>query len=434
MDAGRRLAECEELLSDYQDNRHRLEKRFAYYGGMIFAPLEDQSRYTEIEKQIKILVEEIRTLKVDKPVSADTGSTLQRVQIEPKPVPPAVRVFISSTMRDLQAERKCVEDALTALDLKAVRAESIGAQSASPYEASLAMAQECDIYLGIYGGRYGSIVPGDGRSITEIEYQTAQKLKRPILIYRKTGVALEAEQEEFLRFAGDMVEGHCWREFGPDDVPGNVAAWVQADVRAEVARHPEWRDRAPVRDRVLLASLGRSPGAVTGMYQALVRAGKRPGKVITFSPCDRDVREAAGICEEEFHGLGVPYEKRFSDAEDIESEGDAREYKSAFYAALQGALSSGAEVLVGITGGRTVMGALMTVVVQTTAPREVELYHLAVDHDIEKDGQLPDMWRHQYTPRWQELLNPPAAKARLVRVPMVRFPGVAGAGDPPAQA
>jgi hypothetical protein len=84
-------------------------------------------------------------------------------------------------------------------------------------------------------------------------------------------------------------------------------------------------------------------------------------------------------------------------------------------------LASGAEVLVGITGGHRVMGALMAIVVQTSAPERVSMYYLDVDEDIEQDGRLPGLWNYQGTARWQELLSPPPNKRRLVQVPYVRF-------------
>jgi hypothetical protein len=236
-------------------------------------------------------------------------------------------------------------------------------------------------------------------------------------------VAVEPEQEEFLRFVSDLREGHTWREFGPDDAPGNLTAWVQQDVRAEIEHHPEWKARPPAQGRVLLASLGHSPGAVTGLYYALARADRPVTRVVTFAPSDRDTRDAAGICEDEFRQLGVPYVNHFLDLEDIESDGDAREFKGAFVRLLQEALDSGAEVLAGITGGRTIMGALMAIVAQTVARERVTLYHLDVDSDIEEDGRLPRLWNFEYSERWRELLAPPPEKCRLVKVPYARMTG-----------
>ena len=362
--------------------------------------------------EIARLEGELRKLEAEQAIANASDTAALKT-----PLLPPVHVFISSTMRDLQPEREAVARALESIDLKAVRGETVGSQSASPYEVSLTMDRECDIYLGIYGGRYGNIVPGEGRSITEIEYHTARKLKKPILIYRKMGIVVEPPQEEFLKFVGDITGGHTWREFSPDDVPGNLIAWIQEDVQRELKKHPEWANRRPARERILLASLGLSPGAVTGLYRALERAKKPVTRVISFSPSNRDVRGAAGICEKEFRRLGVPYKPKWMDAEDIASDADAQVFKGFFLGLLEEHIASGAEVLVGITGGRSVMGALMAIAVQTTAPERVELYHLDVDPDIERDGRLPDLWNFENTPRWTELLFPSEGKCRLVRVP-----------------
>ncbi len=345
--------------------------------------------------------------------------------MSPESILPSLHVFISSTMKDLKPERDTIAQALENLDLSVLRAEAFGSQSASTYEASLQMAQACDIYLGIYGGRYGSIVPDDGRSITEIEYHTARSLNKPILIYRKTGVDVDAGQQKFLKFVGDMKAGHIWREFEAADVPERLREWVQSDVRAEFERqkasHPEWLQRTPARERIVLASLGQSPGAVTGLYHALVRAGKRPTEVITFSTTDRRSREASDICRSAFENLGVPYHNRAAGIEDISDDGDARELKGTFDGLLQAAGARKADILVGVTGGRTVMGVLMGIVVQTSAVERIQLYHVDIDDDLEADGRLPELWQYEHMPRWDEVLNPPPAKIRLVRVPFVQF-------------
>ncbi|HOT93418.1 MAG TPA: DUF4062 domain-containing protein [Anaerolineae bacterium] len=418
MNTEERIKQIRELLDIYERQRHRLNLQIASHGGETSAPIgmldqrdEISTNIQKLEMELQQAVNSLRRQPLTLPVSTVNKVTL-----------PPIRVFVSSTMKDLQPERDAVARALQSLDLEVVRAESIGSQSSSPYEVSLMMAQQCDIYLGIYGGRYGSIVPGDGRSITEIEYHAAREQGKPILLYRKTGVDVEPAQAEFLTFVGDMKQGHTWREFNAGDVPGQLMAWVQADVRAEVRRHPEWATRPPTRERVLLASLGRSPGAVTGLYHALARAGKAITRVVTFSPAHRDVRDAAGICADEFRKIGIPYHNHFIDAEDIKSEADAREFKSMFAGLLQEHLTREAEVLVGITGGRTVMGALMAIVVQTTAPENVALYHLDVDDAIEAEGRLPELWRFEGTERWQELLAPPADLCHLVQVPYVKFP------------
>jgi hypothetical protein len=408
----------ERLLRIHRRTLNKLDIQIAQSTEME-APVHKLTQRDDERDEIRQLEEKLRSLQSQAPTMVEVSSTSTQPGRAAELLPP-VRVFVSSTMSDLQPERDAAERAIETLDLAAVRAETNGAQSISPYEVSCVMAKECDIYLGIYGGQYGSIVEGDGRSITEIEYHTAREQKKPILIYRETGVEVEPEQAEFLRFVGDMTKGHKWCEFGPDDVPGNLIAWIQADVKREVENHSEWRDRAAARDRVLLASLGLSPGAITGLYHALARIKKRPSRVITFSPNNKDVRSAAGVCQQEFRQLGVPYDNQvIAGVQDIRTDGDAQQFKGMFDGLMREILRQGADALVGITGGRTVMGALMAVVVQTADvdPQRVILYHLDVDEDIERDGRLPDLWKLKGSKRWAEVLNPGEKKCRLVRVP-----------------
>jgi hypothetical protein len=409
------------LLRIHRRNQSILEEQIALFTEME-APLHKRNQRDLELVEIERLEAELRTLELQPPVAPPPDQSAR----PETPLPP-IRVFISSTMKDLGPEREAVESALAGLDLAAVRAETVGSQSASPLEVSRMMAQQCDIYLGIYGGCYGTVVPGDGRSITEIEYHTARKLGKPILIYRKKGILVEPEQEQFLQFVGDPVTGHTWREFGPDDVPDHLAAWAQQDVQAEIERqleqHPDWKQRRPARERLLLASLGLSPGAVTGLYYALKRAHKPVTRVMTFSLKNSDARESAAVCDDEFRRLGVPFENYLLNARDIESDADARDFKSMFDGLLQKALHGEAQVLVGITGGRTIMGALMAIVAQTTSPERVTLYHLDVDRDIEDEGRISTLRRlkHEDPGRYHELLKPSGLKCRLVQVPYVRF-------------
>lgn len=331
----------------------------------------------------------------------------------PAPLPP-VRLFISATP-DLEVERQAVKKALNQPDPAGVPIEAIGSQAVSPVEVRRLIEQECDLFLGLYGESYGEVIPGDSRSVSEAEYQAARLLNKPMLLYLQSGDQPDPAQAEFLASIKDSSTGSAWREL-------KATAQVLDDVRTEIERWPEWRQRPPIHERVLLASLGLSPGAVIGLYHALAASGKPAGRVVTFCPARREIQQAVGLCREEFAGLSVPYANHLIDAENIASDGDAREFKAVFTVLLKEALAAGAEVMVGITGGRTIMGALMAMIVQMEAPEQVSLYHLDVDDDIAQDGQLPGLWNFREKPqRWRELLSPPPHKRRLVRVPFVRF-------------
>jgi predicted ATPase len=94
-----------------------------------------------------------------------------------------VRVFISSTLGELAAERRAVRDAVRRLRLVPVMFE-LGARPYPPrpvYRAYLAQSQ---VFVGIYWQSYGWIGPGEQISGLEDEYRLSAGLPR--LIYVKT--------------------------------------------------------------------------------------------------------------------------------------------------------------------------------------------------------------------------------------------------------
>ena len=94
-----------------------------------------------------------------------------------------VRVFVSSTLQELAAERRAVRDAVTSLRLVPVMFE-LGARPHPPrpvYRAYLAQSQ---VFVGIYWQSYGRVAPGEQVSGLEDEYRLSAGLPR--LIYVKS--------------------------------------------------------------------------------------------------------------------------------------------------------------------------------------------------------------------------------------------------------
>ncbi len=94
-----------------------------------------------------------------------------------------LRVFISSTLRELAAERRAVRDAVTRLRLVPVMFE-LGARPHPPrrvYQSYLAQSQ---VFVGVYWQSYGWIAPGEAVSGLEDEYLLAAALPR--LVYVKS--------------------------------------------------------------------------------------------------------------------------------------------------------------------------------------------------------------------------------------------------------
>ncbi|MGH8064427.1 MAG: DUF4062 domain-containing protein [Candidatus Entotheonellia bacterium] len=101
-----------------------------------------------------------------------------------------VCVFVSSTWLDLQPERKAVEAALQRLrETKFMGMEHFGSRDESTHHASLDEIDRSQVYVGIFGGRYGS-------GITEAEYRRARERGLPCFIYFKDEANIPADGHE----------------------------------------------------------------------------------------------------------------------------------------------------------------------------------------------------------------------------------------------
>jgi hypothetical protein len=92
------------------------------------------------------------------------------------------QVFVSSTFTDLIEERAEVLQAVWELDCIPTGMEAFVASNESQWTVIKRAIDECDYYVLIIGGRYGSITD-DGVSYTEKEYRYAKKIGIPVLAF-----------------------------------------------------------------------------------------------------------------------------------------------------------------------------------------------------------------------------------------------------------
>jgi len=92
-------------------------------------------------------------------------------------------VMISSTARDLPDYRAQVMDACLRESMFPKMMEQLPALDVDAIEASLALVDEADVYIGLFAHRYGHIPDGHDKSITEMEYDRAVKRGIPRLIF-----------------------------------------------------------------------------------------------------------------------------------------------------------------------------------------------------------------------------------------------------------
>jgi len=94
-----------------------------------------------------------------------------------------MKVFISSTYRDLIEHRRAVTDALLRIKLQPIAMEFFSAGPEEPKQVCADEIQDCDLFIGIYAHRYGFIPEGDEKSITEQELDLARELDKPCFCY-----------------------------------------------------------------------------------------------------------------------------------------------------------------------------------------------------------------------------------------------------------
>lgn len=92
-------------------------------------------------------------------------------------------VMISSTALDLPTHRKEAIDACQRVDMFPLPMENLPADSSNAVAVSLGMVDQADVYIGIFGHRYGFIPEGATKSITEMEYDRAIQRSIPCYIF-----------------------------------------------------------------------------------------------------------------------------------------------------------------------------------------------------------------------------------------------------------
>jgi predicted ATPase len=92
-----------------------------------------------------------------------------------------LRVFVSSTLHELAEERAAARRAIESLRLTPVMFE-LGARSHAPRDLYRAYLAQSDVFIAIYGQRYGWVAPGETISGLEDEYTLSRGLPRLVYV------------------------------------------------------------------------------------------------------------------------------------------------------------------------------------------------------------------------------------------------------------
>ena len=106
-----------------------------------------------------------------------------------------LRVFVSSTLKELAPERRAARAAIERLALAPVMFE-LGARPHPPRSLYRAYLEQSDIFVGIYWEQYGWIAPGEELSGLEDEWNLAPDI--PKLIYLKRSEHRQERLDELL--------------------------------------------------------------------------------------------------------------------------------------------------------------------------------------------------------------------------------------------
>jgi uncharacterized protein DUF4062 len=142
------------------------------------------------------------------------------------------RVMISSTIKDLDEERRAADRALAGLNLDGWRSETILRPRYAPKVLCERWAKQCNLFILIIGERYGHIIKSTGKSVVEFEYDVAYRADREkILVYLKEHVKREPQLEEFVERLKDFERGHVIGSFDTHEglsekIQNDVAEWL----------------------------------------------------------------------------------------------------------------------------------------------------------------------------------------------------------------
>ena len=140
-----------------------------------------------------------------------------------------LRIFVSSTLKELAPERKAVRAAIEKLHLAPVMFE-LGARPHPPRALYRSYLDQSDVFVGIYGERYGWIGPGEEVSGLEDEYNLSGAL--PKLIYIASS---RASREPRLQDLLDRILRDDLASYAYFDDPAQLATLLESDLATMLA-------------------------------------------------------------------------------------------------------------------------------------------------------------------------------------------------------
>jgi hypothetical protein len=184
-----------------------------------------------------------------------------------------VSVFLSSTSLDLAEYRRAVKEGLDRIGERVLRMETFGARPDEPTRASLSEVGECDLFVGIYAYRYGFVPPNAHASVTELEYERAIELEKPVFGFvvdedfdwKPSFIEGEPGRARLAALKQRLSASHIIERFtSPTDLAFKVSTSVSNYLSKQLERHippPENTQLIGPENVALLHTSFRSPKA-----------------------------------------------------------------------------------------------------------------------------------------------------------------------------
>ncbi len=153
------------------------------------------------------------------------------------------QVFVSSTFTDLQLERHHAIQALLAMDCFPAGMELFPASDDDQWTLIKRVIDECDYYILILAGRYGSTSP-DGIGYTEKEYDYAVSVKKPVMGFLHVNPGSlpfdKSEQDPKLRekleaFRAKVKQRMCQFWASPEDLETKISTSLPKLIKSHPA-------------------------------------------------------------------------------------------------------------------------------------------------------------------------------------------------------
>ncbi|NOH93936.1 DUF4062 domain-containing protein [Vibrio sp. AIC-3] len=220
-----------------------------------------------------------------------------------------LQVFVSSTYEDLKEDRQSAVSAILKSGHIPAGMELFTSGDKSQMETIRNWIEESDVYMLILGGRYGSLEPSSGVSYTELEYNYALELEKPVFAVVINEEALESRVRD--------IGTHLMEKENPkelklfrDKVLSNISSFFDDDKDIRLCVYESLSDFSATRElkgwvsadevanvQPLLEEISRLTEANNELIEKLALAEKRINSVSTDKNQNNNFDELTQLLE-----------------------------------------------------------------------------------------------------------------------------------------